>query len=405
VNPWGHLAARFENPDRPHRLLAIDGGGIRGVLALEILAKMEAQLREIRNDPELLLCDFFDYIGGTSTGAIIAAGLARGMTVERILRLYLELSRKVFRRLSWIQRLSGGLGHKYSRRKITRFLRCAFGPDTDLFPEHLRCVLLVVTHNATTDSPWPISSNPYARYNDTQDADCNLRIPLWQLVRASTAAPLFFPPEVIRLDPHNPRNAYVFEDGGVTPYNNPAFLLYRMATLPEYRLCWPEGEDRLMLVSVGTGMAPNLGPRVHRPKSNAVKLVRRLIKTFSYGVQVEQDISCRTWGRCLQGDRIDWEIGDLITRDACSRVLPLSQDLGRHFLYARYNAELTQPGLRSLGLSCSATAAAALRSIDAIDQIDTLRTIGRAVAEQVDLRAFGQLVTGPLEPGSPPREG
>ena len=49
------------------------------------------------------------------------------------------------------------------------------------------------------------------------------------------------------------KSAAVFEDGGVTPYNNPAFLLYRMATLPAYRCEWPEGEDRMMLVSIGTG--------------------------------------------------------------------------------------------------------------------------------------------------------
>jgi len=42
----------------------------------------------------------------------------------------------------------------------------------------------------------------------------------------------------------------------MTPYNNPAFLLYRMATVAQYRLGWQSGEDNLLLVSVGTGNAP-----------------------------------------------------------------------------------------------------------------------------------------------------
>ena len=60
---WRHLAPRFEDPNRPHKLLALDSGGIRGVLTLEILAEME---RQIENKTGLKqLGDYFDYIGGT----------------------------------------------------------------------------------------------------------------------------------------------------------------------------------------------------------------------------------------------------------------------------------------------------------------------------------------------------
>jgi uncharacterized protein len=56
------------------------------------------------------------------------------------------------------------------------------------------------------------------------------------LVRASTAAAVFFPPETLDWDPDNPSKSFVFQDGAITPYNNPAFLLFRMATQPAYRL-------------------------------------------------------------------------------------------------------------------------------------------------------------------------
>ena len=72
---------------RPRRLLALDGGGIRGALTLEVLVKIEALLAKATGKGAAFrLCNFFDYIGGTSTGAIIAAALARGMTATDVLK-------------------------------------------------------------------------------------------------------------------------------------------------------------------------------------------------------------------------------------------------------------------------------------------------------------------------------
>lgn len=68
----------------PKRILALDGGGIRGILTLEYLAAIETQLRERYKNNDLLLCDYFDLIGGTSTGSIIAAGLALGFSVDEL---------------------------------------------------------------------------------------------------------------------------------------------------------------------------------------------------------------------------------------------------------------------------------------------------------------------------------
>jgi len=70
-------------PSRPRKLLALDGGGIRGVTSLEILLKIEQDLATATGQgSSFRLGDFFDYIGGTSTGAIIAAGLAVGKSVQ-----------------------------------------------------------------------------------------------------------------------------------------------------------------------------------------------------------------------------------------------------------------------------------------------------------------------------------
>src|SRR4051794_41031513 len=249
TNPqlWGPLRSRYEET-RPRKMLALDGGGIRGVMTLGILKSIEEKVGRP-------LCDYFDYIAGTSTGAIIAAGLARGMSVQDLLDFYRKTGPAMFQKTRFLERLNS----LYRNGPLQQQLQEVFGHDTTLKPEDLKTLLLAVTRNVTTDSPWPISSNPEAQYNLTGRNDCNLCIPLWQLVRASTAAPIYFPPEVIALDANDPSKTFVFVDGGVTPYNNPAFVLFRFATDPAYRLNWPKGEKNLLLISVGTGMAPTLG--------------------------------------------------------------------------------------------------------------------------------------------------
>ncbi len=80
----------------PKRILALDGGGIRGALTVGFLKRIEQILRERHGRPDLLLCDYFDLIGGTSTGAIIAAALSIGMSADEVTRSYLEFGGEVF---------------------------------------------------------------------------------------------------------------------------------------------------------------------------------------------------------------------------------------------------------------------------------------------------------------------
>lgn len=387
---WGPLADRYRSP-RPRRLLALDGGGIRGVLTLAILAEIESQLAKTSGaGPSFRLCQFFDYVAGTSTGAIIAAGLARGMSSQELITFYTSIGPDIFKK----ERLLFRLKHLYKSDPLAEQLKKTFGEKTTLAPEDLGCLLLVVTRNVTTDSPWPISSAPVAKYNARDRADCNLRIPLWRLVRASTAAPIYFPPEVLEWDPKNPEKTFVFVDGGMTPYNNPAFLLYRMATASAYRLGWETGERNLMLVSIGTGAAATLGPEAPAPETNIASALAALPGALMYGASVDQDVNCRVIGRCVHGAPIDRELGDMVPRDAQERDIPLEHDLGRHFLYARFNADLSDDGLERLGVSD--VDGEAVRKLDAVDHVDDLLRIGRAAAGQVQLlKQFGALVTGP----------
>jgi patatin-like phospholipase/acyl hydrolase len=74
-------------PKPPQRkILSLDGGGIRGVISVEVLHRLETLLREQTGRPDLRLCDWFDLIAGTSTGAITAALLGLGHSVADIRR-------------------------------------------------------------------------------------------------------------------------------------------------------------------------------------------------------------------------------------------------------------------------------------------------------------------------------
>ena len=379
---WGPLEERYKTK-RPRKLLALDGGGIRGVLTLQVLIRMEELLREHSGQGDKFrLCNFFDYIGGTSTGAIIAAGLARGMSAQELSDFYMKAGPAMFDKSFILFRLR----HLYESKPLQAELQKTFGKDTTLFPEHLKCLLLVVTRNVSTDSPWPISSNPDATFNNPKLGDCNLCIPLWQLVRASTAAPIYFAPEVLQWDPNDPSKTFVFEDGGLTPYNNPAFLLARMATTKEYNLNWDSGENNLLVMSVGTGSAPKVDAEVYSSGKSAFTNLANFPAALMYGAQVDQDINCRIVGRCVYGAPIDLELGDQIPRDGAGKVIPTAVDLNRQFLYARYNAELTSKWLNQHGLGDVDPSQVA--QLDSVEHIHDLVRVGKAVADEVKIDHF-----------------
>jgi len=99
---WGPLRDRYEAhaaAGGPYRLLALDGGGIRGLITLAILVRLEEMLANaLGGGDDFRLCNFFECIGGTSTGAIIATGLARGMSAKDLLSFYREFGRAEGRR-------------------------------------------------------------------------------------------------------------------------------------------------------------------------------------------------------------------------------------------------------------------------------------------------------------------
>lgn len=350
------------------RLLALDGGGIRGVFSLEILARVEALLREKTGKPNLVIADHFHYLGGTSTGAIIATCLSWGMSVAEVRDLYTNRAIEMFR----LAPIHLRFWSKFEANAITRMFKTLFSEGAEgnvpalLSTKKLRTLLTLVMRNHTTGSPWPVSNNPAAKFNDPALPDCNLNLPVWQLVRASTAAPVYFPPETIDLGGQK----HVFVDGGITPYNNPALLLYMMATLPAYKLNWETGVDKMLLISIGTGrVRTGIGLR-RADQMSMLFHARSLPIALMDSINLQQDMMCRTIGYCREGDPIDSEVGDF--RDVAPEEIAK-----RDFTYMRYDHAYTNDEIESAkhygksGLT-----------LDNLQLIPFLQEIGRRYAEE-----------------------
>ncbi|MCU9528712.1 patatin-like phospholipase family protein [Pseudomonas mosselii] len=373
------IRSKIKSPG-PKKILSCDGGGIRGLITIQVLLKLEADLRLARQDPQLVLSDYFDFVCGTSTGAIIASCISAGMPMADIHKFYTESGSDMFKPSAIYKRLHYSYDSdplveklKFSLNKVLSHGVSGSDPDVKLGTSKLRTLLMLVLRNHSTDSPWPVSNNPFAKYNDANNPHCNLNLPLWQLIRASTAAPIYFPPEVVTWGEGTEHElSHVFVDGGLTTYNNPAFLAFQMATNSSYAINWEVGHENLLLVSVGTGMIQN--PRddistieMHRGH-HALNLPHALMTAASAG----WDMACRTVGACRYGHSIDSEFGCSIHDES---DLELS---GKLFTYVRYNPILESNELAELDLKDIDVDA--IKKLDAVDSMPDLVRVGSKYA-------------------------
>jgi predicted acylesterase/phospholipase RssA len=374
------------------RILALDGGGIRGVFTLEVLVKIEEVLREYyaKQDPEkaktFVLRDHFDFLAGTSTGAIIASCLCWGMPVKKVKELYLDQGQKMF--AQW-RKMKDKLNARYDPGPLSDFLQRIFreedGKIATLASPQLRNgekenLLMVVVRNLTTGSAWPLTNNPLAMFNDPKLPECNTQVPLWQLVRASTAAPTFFPPERIQLG----SSEYVFVDGSITPYSNQALIAAMTAILPGYRVNWTPGPENIRVVSVGTiafSSEVPLGDPKLRLGLFVTQIPNAVVQTLTALLQSagwQQDFLCRCLGDCifaenLEGENLDIEAGNLLA-DGLASALPPGRSW---FSYVRYNRTYRKKEMMKI-LEHNPR----LRQIDATDAIPHLSDIGKQYAEE-----------------------
>lgn len=224
------------NPGKKKVILSIDGGGMRGIIAVAMLAELEKMTGK-------KVQDLFDMVAGTSTGAIIAAGIALGMSAQELLDVvYKDRLPKAFGNqgiLLWIRYLLTGLRYLYSLEPF----RVALQPlSRGLKIRDIQHPIILLTTKDVRNG------NTYYIVNKGPGAPAFEEFPLSGAVAASGAAPIFFPPVADNLI-----------DGGVGIDFNPC--LAAAVEAMEY-IGAAEGfvDGNVILVSLGTGYVPNQFP-------------------------------------------------------------------------------------------------------------------------------------------------
>lgn len=337
------LKEYLSNTTSPKRILALDGGGIRGALTLGYLQRIEDILRlQNGNNPDFTLSDYFDLIGGTSTGSIIASCLAIGMKVDDIKKMYFDLGGKIFaKKYHWwkIFEIDELIKASYDSGPLEEELQKLFG-DITLGSDKIKTGLCIVTKRADTNSVWPLINHPDGKYFNSEFGK-NKDIPLWKAVRASAAAPSYFLPQVI--DVGGGLSTAAFVDGGVSMANNPALELLMVATLKGFPFQWKMGAGNLLLVSVGTGMSRLDRLPADVSKNNLLNWAQQIPDMFMQDASWHNQIILQWLAKSPTAWQIDGEIGDL------KGDLLVTDSNGKGLLsYLRYNMWLTQTDLETL---------------------------------------------------------
>src|SRR4051794_33165341 len=363
--------------DRPRRLLAIDGGGLLGLIPAEALILIEAQLNRITG-VEKPLCERFDLIGGASTGAILAAGLALGLSAKQLRDFYLQFGKEIFTKV-WF---GARFWHNYSDAPLAKHLKEVFGEATTLGSDRLRAQVLIVAKNATLGNDWFFSNNPRNKFFKN-----NSGIPLWQIVRASSAAPTYFPPHTISIpDETGARQNHEFIDGGVSSYNNPSLQVFLEATIPQYGYGWPMGVDQVFLMSLGTGFNAVTINSGHAAGYNVLDWAKYVIKEMMNEANLQQNLLLQVIGHkpaltaSANMELVSSGAAKGVPDD--SAIAQVKEGLGAQKLltYQRITVGLTRQRLDQLGLGD--VDPIKVREMDAADQIPNMQRIGIAVAKE-----------------------
>ena len=340
------LLERFNKPGQK-KILSLDGGGIRGALTLGYLKKLEDILKaKFADQPDFRLCDYFDLIGGTSTGSIIAASLSIGKTVDEITKLYMDLGGKIFgEKRNWWNPMETmkWLKANYSYKAMEDGLKFAYG-DLTLGSKELRTGLCIVAKRADTNSIWPLINHPNGKFFDS-DLGKNKNIPLWQAVRASSAAPTYFAPQMISVM-EDQQAAFI--DGGLSMANNPSLTLLMIATLRGFPFHWEMSEENLLMVSVGTGYSVFKKYVKEIDDSTMLSWAANIPDMLMQDASWQNRVMMQWLSNSATADYMDMEI-EKMDGDYLAGKPVIS--------YLRYNFRMTENDLNNLGFKRIFTAA------------------------------------------------
>ena len=301
-------------PFRKNVAIAIDGGGIRGVIVTKALSMLEDNLKKPINE-------IFRLAAGTSTGSIICAGLGSGLTAVQLHQLYINLGDTIFKK-SWRTFFFPLTRFRYPHESLIKALREQFGdhkmgdfwtanPPTDV----VMTTFDLLSNQTCFIKPWKPD------YKDW---------PVIRAVLASSSVPTFFP--VVE-------DRYV--DGGVGSYANPCYLAAYEA---QFCLKWDPKETTL--ISLGTGRDPNairpgqagrlmawewLTPTLDAFLASATDQQVNLVETFfealdfrRFQVDLEESISMDNPGKIPELIKYGEIMGNMILNDQVDTAMGIT---------------------------------------------------------------------------------
>ena len=213
------------------KILSLDGGGVRGIIPASTLIKLEQQA----NKP---VRECFDFVAGTSTGALIAAAIAAGVPATRILAIYTDRSKEIFspsQPLADVKRLAEGYG--YDPANLRKVLVSEFGAGAT-WTLNDSPVKILITAKGVDRHPW------YFVPDNPKNAQTTGKLPLVDCAVSSACGPTYFKPWNI------PGIGWLF-DGGTGTTGNPVYQACVEAF--NYDAFVPE---ETLVVSLGTGYFP-----------------------------------------------------------------------------------------------------------------------------------------------------
>lgn len=227
--------------DKRKYILSLDGGGIRGIIPLIALAKLEHTTHTLSRET-------FSFVAGTSTGAIITGGIAAGMPASQILDIYVKRSREIFQitPFSFIQRLFNGF--LYSTEELHSVIKEELGPFSNWSINDSPIDILISSKRVIDGMPFYFVKN-----NKSNSCRCG-DVLLADVITASASAPTYFYPWKLKIEGKEAS----FTDGGVGVAGNPVY----QACVEAFYYNDNYDPSTTTIVSLGTGRFP----RMYQPR-------------------------------------------------------------------------------------------------------------------------------------------
>jgi predicted acylesterase/phospholipase RssA len=291
-------------PFRKQVAIAIDGGGIRGVVVTRALAMLEKELGKP-------VSQIFQLTSGTSTGSIISAGIGCGLTASQMYDLYVEMGKKIFCK-TWRSFFWPLTRYRYSAKPLESALRQYLGDKVmgDFWKTSPPIDVVITTFDLVENrtrfiKPWK------DEYKDWT---------VIQAVLASCTVPTYFP--VV---------AGQYVDGGVGSYSNPCYL-----AAYEAQFCLNWDPEETTLISLGTGREPHQLLPGEADHFTTWKWISPLLGAFLHSADDQQVHLVHSFFHKLDFRRFQVDLRQPIEMDDVDKIFQLSgygEELGNHILH------------------------------------------------------------------------